>query len=79
MVFFINTISNGQKKMNRFRRRSVKTITNICIFRVVFGEMIIKKLDISVFIDMYNRYMNEIDNADQLRNYYITQKVYFKN
>ena len=41
--------------------------------------MTTKELDIPEFIDQYNRDMNGVDNADQLRCYYSTQRVYFKS
>lgn len=37
------------------------------------------ELSIPQFIDMYNHYMNGVDNADQLRSYYRTQRTHNKN
>lgn len=50
--------------MKRLRRRSAKLVTNARTSRVVFGEITIKELDISKFIDMYNYYINGVDNAN---------------
>ena len=75
----MSTVSNGQKIVKRLRRRSAKTTTNAHTSRAIFEEMTTKELDIPVFIDIYNRYINEVNNADQLRSYYITQRVHLKN
>ena len=76
----MTTVSNGRKKINRLRRRPAKTATNARTSRAVFGyDEARKELPISKFIDQYNHYMNDVDNADQLRCYYSTQKVHFKS
>lgn len=78
VVLFMTTVSNGQKTVKRLRRRPAKTATNARTSRAAFGEMPLKELDIPEFIDLYNHYMNGVDNADQLRCYYSTQRVHFK-
>ena len=78
-MLFMSTVSNGRKRVKRLRRRPAKTATNARTSRAVFGEMTTKELEIPEFIDMYNHYMNGVDNADQLRCYYSTQRVHFKN
>ena len=75
----MSTVSNPRDTVTRLRRRPAKTATNARTSRAVFGEMSTKQLDIPAFIDMYNHYMNGVDNADQLRCYYSTQRVHFKN
>ena len=75
----MSTVSNGQKTVKRLRRRSAKTATNTHTSRTIFEEITTKELDIPVFIDIYNRYMNKMNNANQLRSYYITQRVHLKN
>ena len=75
----MSTISNPRDTVTRLRRRPAKTATNARTSRAVFGEMSTKELDIPAFIDMYNHYMNGVDNADQLRCYYSTQRVHYKN
>ena len=72
MVLFMSTVSNSRDKVKRLRRRPAKSATNTRTSRAVFGDMTIKELDIPAFIDMYNHYMNGVDNADQLRLYYNT-------
>ena len=79
VVLFMTTVSNGQKKVKRLRRRPAKTATNARTSRAMFGEEARKELAIPEFIDMYNHYMNGVDNADQLRCYYSTQRVHFKS
>ena len=75
----MSTVSNGRKTVKRLRRRPAKIATNARTSRAIFGEMTTKELDIPEFINMYNYYMNGVDNADQLRCYYSTQRVHFKN
>ena len=72
VVLFMSTVSNNQETVKRLRRRPAKSATNARTSRAVFGEMTTKELDIPKFIDMYNHYMNGVDNADQLRCYYFT-------
>ena len=80
VVLFMTTVSNGQKKINRLRRRPAKTATNARTSRAMFGhDESRKELPIPEFIDQYNHYMNGVDNADQLRCYYNTQRVHFKS
>ena len=79
VVLFMSTVSNGQKTVKRLRRRPAKTATNARTSRAVFGEMTTKELDIPEFINMYNHYMNGVDNADQLLCYYSTQRVHLKS
>ena len=59
--------------MKHLRRKQTKTATNTRIYKTDFEEITIKKLDIPIFIDIYNHYINAVDNADQLRSYYFTQ------
>ena len=75
----MSTVSNPQDTVTRLRRRPAKTAINAHTSRTIFGEMSTKQLDIPAFIDMYNHYMNGVDNADQLRCYYFTQRVHYKN
>ena len=80
VVLFMTTMSNGQKKIKRLRRRPAKTATNARTSRAVFSQdKARKELLIPEFIDQYNHYMNGVDNADQLRCYYSTQRVHFKS
>lgn len=79
VVLFMTTVSNGRKTVKRLRRRPAKTATNARTSKAMFGDQARKELPIPEFINMYNHYMNEVDNADQLRCYYNTQRVHFKS
>ena len=79
VVLFMSTVSDPRDTISRLRRRPAKTATNARTSRTPFGEESTKVMDIPAFIDMYNHYMNGVDNADQLRCYYSTQRVHFKN
>jgi hypothetical protein len=46
------------------RRRPVKTSINRRIIREVFGEMLIKELQIPSFINDYNQYIGGVDLAN---------------
>ena len=55
------------KEITRYRKRPKKTSTNSTIAREVFNEQYRKELEIPLFIDSYNHYMNSVDIANQLR------------
>lgn len=78
-MLFMSTVANGGKIVKRLRRRLAKAATNARTSRAMFGEMTTKELDSPDFIDMYNYYMNGVDNADQLRSYCSIQRVHFKS
>ena len=79
VVLFMSTVSDSRETVRRLRRRPAKTATNARTSRAIFGDSATKELAIPAFIDMYNHYMNGVDNADQLRSYYTTQRVHFKS
>jgi hypothetical protein len=62
------------KEITRNRKRSKKTSINSIIIREVFDGEYRKLLEIPLFIDYYNYYMNSIDVTNQLR---ATIIVYF--
>ena len=65
VVLFMTTVSNGQKKIKRLRRRPAKTAINARTSRAVFSQdKARKELLIPKFIDQYNYYMNGVDNID---------------
>ena len=78
-MLFMITILNDRKTVNRLRRRSAKTVINIRTFRTMFEDQTRKELPILEFINMYNYYINEMNNADQLRCYYTIQRVHYKS
>ena len=66
----MTTVSNGRKIVKRLRRRPAKIAINVRTSRAMFDDEARKELPIPEFIDMYNYFMNSVDNADQLRCYY---------
>ena len=56
--------------VKRLRRRLAKIAINTYTSKAIFKEITIKELDIPVFINIYNYYMNKVDNTNQLRSYY---------
>ena len=79
MILFISIVSNSRDLVKRLRRRLAKIAINARTSRAIFKEITTKELDISAFINIYNHYINKVDNADQLRYYYNTQRVYLKS
>ena len=75
VVLFMTTVDRACDTIQRMRRRPAKTSTNARTSRAEFGEETIKLLDIPLFIDKYNHFMNGVDQADQLRSYYSTQRA----
>ena len=55
------------EEITRHRKRPKKTSTNSTIVREVFNRQPRKELEIPLFIDSYNHYMNSVDVANQLR------------
>ena len=66
-------------KVLKLRRRPPATATNAKTSRQVFNDSPTKQLIIPRFIDDYNHYMGGVDQADQLRSYYNTQRTHRKN
>ena len=64
VVLFMTTVSNGRKQVKRLRRRPAKTATNARTSRAIFDAEARKELPIPEFIDIYNHFMNGVDNAD---------------
>ena len=65
------TVSNDQSTIKRLRRRPAKSVINIYTSRAIFDlNEARKELVIPEFIDIYNYFINNVDNADQLRCYY---------
>ena len=79
VMLFMSMMSNDQNMIERFRRRPAKTATNSASFWAVFDDEKIKSLSIPKFIDFYNHFMNGVDQTDQLRSYYTTQRIHLKH
>ena len=52
------------EEITRNRKQPKKIFTNSTIAREVFDGQYRKKLEISIFIDYYNHYMNLVDMAN---------------
>ena len=78
VVLFMTTVHDGKKHVLRQRRRPASTSTSARIARAPFGDQAVKDLFIPEFIDLYNHFMGGVDQADQLRSYYNTQRVHWK-
>ncbi len=63
-MLFISTILNRRKTINRLRYRLGKIAINIYISRAIFREIIIKDLNILEFINIYNYYINGVNNIN---------------
>ena len=74
----MSTVSSGIETILRLRRRPPKTSTNTKTSRQVFGDLPTKALLIPWFINDYNHFMGAVDQADQLRSYYNTQRTHRK-
>lgn len=78
VVLFMSTVSNGIDQILRPRKRPGTTSTNAKTSRKVFGNQTIKELLIPKFINDYNHYMGAVDQADQSRSYFNTQRIHRK-
>ena len=63
----IHTIHTANDFITRQRKRLAKTSISARIIRLVFGDNLIKKLEIPIFIDDYNYNIGGVDIANQLR------------
>ena len=79
VVLFMSTVSGGMETILRQRRRPPMTSTIARTSRQVFGDSPTKKLLIPRFIDDCNHFMRGVDQADQLKSYYNTQRKELKN
>ena len=79
VVLFMTTVDQAGDTIERLRRRPAATATNARTSRAEFGEAVVKLLPVPVFINKYNHFMNGVDQADQLRSYYTTQRIHVKN
>ena len=74
----MSTVSTGRETVIRNRRKPIITATNSQTSRKIYGNQSIKDLEIPAFIDDYNYYIGGVDQANQLRSYYIILRRYNK-
>ncbi len=67
LVLFLSTTHGTPDLITRHRKRPSTTSTSARTARAVFGSEYSKDLPIPTFIDNYNHYMGQVDQADQLR------------
>lgn len=79
VILFMNTVIDSNVIVIRKRHRFAITFTNVKISWIVFDDNHVFELIISKFIDFYNQFMNDVNIANQLRNYYDIQKIHMKN
>jgi hypothetical protein len=60
----IYTVDKAEDWRVKERKRPVKTSINGRIIREVFGDLLIKELQIPSFINNYNQYMGGVDLAN---------------
>ena len=75
VVLFASTVANPEDTIERERKRPSKTSTNSACTRLVFGDLAVKVLQIPLFIDLYNHFMNGVDRFNQSTLYYSTQRA----
>ncbi|KAL1953145.1 hypothetical protein VTO42DRAFT_3545 [Malbranchea cinnamomea] len=77
IVLGLSTLHSPTAFIAQKRKRPAKTSTNEALVRRVFGDEVIKELDIPAFINDYNHYMGAVDVSNQLRaNYTVHRKTY---
>jgi hypothetical protein len=59
----------------QYRQRPLITSTNGPLVQKVFGNKTQKDLLIPTFINNYNHFIKGVDIANQLRVYYLTQRI----
>ena len=55
------------EEITRYRKRPKKTSTNSIIAKEVFNKQYYKELEIPLFINSYNHYINSVNVANQLQ------------
>jgi hypothetical protein len=63
IIYILNMIINHMliEKITRNRKRPKKTFINFIIIKKIFDEQYRKKLEIFIFIDLYNHYINSVN------------------
>ena len=77
-VLFTTTIGDLTATITRPRKRLVVSSSTAAKTRLVFGDEVVKDLEIPVLIDQYNQHMGAVDHFDQLKSYYDTLRSHRK-
>ena len=64
MVLFITTVYFSKEVVERLRRRPAIIAISTRISRLTFGDKLVKSLPILQFIDIYNYFIGDVDQAD---------------
>ena len=79
MIRFISIVVDSNIIVVRVRRRFAITFISAKTSCIAFDNCMIKTLIISQLINLYNHFMNDVDTANQLKNYYEIQRVHKKH
>ena len=64
VILFINIVHTRKITVERLRRKLTKIFTNTRISRAFFDDLVVKKLSIFDFIDLYNYFINSVNMID---------------
>jgi hypothetical protein len=70
VVTMVSNVHDGNKTVNRNRKRPRQTATNWTHLQTVWGSEAVRNITIPKVIDDYNHWMCGVDKADQLIAYY---------
>ena len=78
VVLFATTVGDPMEVVNRPRKRPGSSSSVAAKTGKVFGNEVVKNLDIPQSIDEYNQQMGAVDQFDQLKSYYDTRRIHRK-
>jgi hypothetical protein len=74
-MLFQTTTHNRTSIILRPRKHLKKSLSKTKIARKIFGDKPQKNLNIPVFVDKYNYYINNVNKGDQLKSYNPNKKL----